>query len=40
VLGGPVEPGRVFDRTIGPDDVAYGYRLMADRASLKVRIAP
>lgn len=31
VLDGRVEPGRVFDRTVGLDDVPDGYRAMADR---------
>ena len=38
VLEGRVEPGRVFDRTIGLDDVPDGYRAMADRDALKVLI--
>jgi threonine dehydrogenase-like Zn-dependent dehydrogenase len=40
VLDGRVEPGRVFDRTIGLDDVPDGYRAMADRTALKVLIRP
>lgn len=40
VLDGTVEPGRVFDRTIGVDDVPDGYRAMADRSALKVLIRP
>jgi threonine dehydrogenase-like Zn-dependent dehydrogenase len=40
VLEGRIEPGRVFDRTIGLDDVPDGYRAMAGRQSLKVLIAP
>lgn len=40
VLEGRIEPGRVFDRTIGLDDVADGYRAMADRAALKVLVQP
>jgi threonine dehydrogenase-like Zn-dependent dehydrogenase len=38
VLDGRVQPGRVFDRTIGLDDVPDGYRAMADRDALKVLI--
>lgn len=38
ILEGRVEPGRVFDRTVGLDDVPAGYRAMADRAALKVLI--
>jgi threonine dehydrogenase-like Zn-dependent dehydrogenase len=40
VLDGTIEPGRVFDRTIGLNEVPDGYRAMADRAALKVLIRP
>ena len=40
VLDGTVEPGRVFDRTVGLDEVPDGYRAMADREALKVLIQP
>ena len=40
VLDGAVEPGRVFDRTVGLDDVPDGYRAMADREALKVLVRP
>ena len=40
VLEGKVEPGKVFDRTIGLDDVAEGYRAMKDREALKVLVRP
>jgi threonine dehydrogenase-like Zn-dependent dehydrogenase len=40
VLEGRIEPGRVFDRTIGLDDVPDGYRSMAGREALKVLIRP
>jgi threonine dehydrogenase-like Zn-dependent dehydrogenase len=40
VLDGTVQPGRVFDRTIGLDEVPDGYRMMADREALKVLINP
>ena len=40
ILEGRIEPGRVFDRTIGLDDVPEGYRAMNDRTSLKVLIRP
>jgi hypothetical protein len=40
VLEGRIEPGRVFDRTVGLDDVPDGYRAMADRASIKVLVIP
>ena len=40
VLDGTVEPGKVFDVTIGLDEVPGGYQQMADREALKVLIAP
>jgi len=40
VLDGTIEPGRVFDRTIGLGEVPEGYRAMADREALKVLIRP
>ncbi|MCU1446196.1 alcohol dehydrogenase catalytic domain-containing protein [Cryobacterium sp.] len=40
VLDGTIEPGKVFDRTVGFDEVAAGYRAMADREALKVLIRP
>jgi threonine dehydrogenase-like Zn-dependent dehydrogenase len=40
ILDGKIEPGRVFDSTIGLDKVPDGYRAMADRESLKVLIQP
>ncbi|GHJ47630.1 IMP dehydrogenase [Catellatospora sp. TT07R-123] len=39
VLDGKVQPGRVFDTTIGLDGVPEGYQAMADRRALKVLIA-
>jgi threonine dehydrogenase-like Zn-dependent dehydrogenase len=38
VLEGRVQPGKVFDRTVGLDQVPDGYRAMADRSALKVLI--
>jgi threonine dehydrogenase-like Zn-dependent dehydrogenase len=38
VLEGRVEPGRVFDRVIGLDEVPDGYRAMNEREALKVMI--
>ena len=38
VLEGTIEPGRVFDRSIGLDEVPDGYRGMNDREALKVQI--
>lgn len=40
VLDGKTEPGRVFDRTIGLEEVPDGYRAMANRQALKVLIRP
>ena len=40
ILDGTVEPGRVFDRTVGLDEVPDGYKAMAERESLKVLIRP
>ncbi|GAA3036695.1 zinc-dependent alcohol dehydrogenase family protein [Streptosporangium longisporum] len=40
VLDGSVLPGKVFDRTIGLDEVPDGYRAMDDREALKVLIRP
>lgn len=40
VLDGQIEPGKVFDRTIGLDEVADGYRAMNDREALKVLVKP
>ena len=40
ILDGTVEPGKVFDRTVGLDEVPDGYKAMAARESLKVLIQP
>jgi threonine dehydrogenase-like Zn-dependent dehydrogenase len=40
ILDGRIEPGRVFDRTVGLDGVPDGYRSMADRESIKVLVKP
>src|ERR687889_181567 len=40
VLEGRIEPGRVFDRTVGLDGVPDGYRAMAERESIKVLVTP
>ena len=40
ILEGNIEPGRVFDRTVGLDGVPDGYRAMADRESIKVLVKP
>ena len=38
VLEGRIEPGRVFDRTIGLQEVRDGYRAMDEREAIKVLI--
>jgi threonine dehydrogenase-like Zn-dependent dehydrogenase len=40
VLDGRLEPGRVFDRTVGIDGVPDGYRAMDAREALKVLVRP
>lgn len=40
VLDGTVEPGKVFDRTVGLDEVPEGYRAMDRREALKVLVRP
>ncbi|WAL68780.1 alcohol dehydrogenase catalytic domain-containing protein [Amycolatopsis cynarae] len=40
VLDGTVEPGKVFDRTVGLDEVPDGYRAMDQREALKVLVRP
>jgi threonine dehydrogenase-like Zn-dependent dehydrogenase len=40
VLEGRIEPGRVFDRTVGLDDTPEGYRAMDRREALKVLVRP
>jgi threonine dehydrogenase-like Zn-dependent dehydrogenase len=40
ILAGTIQPGKVFDQTVALDDVAAGYRAMADRTALKVLIRP
>lgn len=40
VLEGHIEPGRVFDRTVGFDGIPDGYRAMNERRSIKVLIDP
>src|SRR3954471_1131576 len=40
VLEGRIEPGRVFDRTVGLEGVPDGYRAMNDRESIKVMVKP
>ncbi len=40
VLEGRLEPGRVFDRTIGLEAVPDGYRAMDEREAIKVLVEP
>jgi len=40
VLEGRIEPGRVFDQTIGLNEVPEGYRAMDERKAIKVMVKP
>jgi threonine dehydrogenase-like Zn-dependent dehydrogenase len=40
IMQGRIEPGRVFDQTVGLEGVPDGYRAMADRTSIKVMVRP
>src|SRR3989442_11246603 len=40
VLEGKIDPGRVFDRVIGLDEVPDGYRAMNDREAIKGMVNP
>jgi len=40
VLEGRIQPGRVFDRTVGIDEVPEGYRAMDQREAIKVMVKP
>ena len=40
ILEGKIQPGRVFDRTVGLDGVPDGYRAMNKREALKVMVRP
>jgi threonine dehydrogenase-like Zn-dependent dehydrogenase len=40
ILEGRIDPGRVFDLTVGLDGVPDGYRAMADRESIKAIVQP
>jgi threonine dehydrogenase-like Zn-dependent dehydrogenase len=40
VIEGRIEPGRVFDRVVGLDEVPDGYRAMNDREAIKVMVKP
>ncbi|HVV00783.1 MAG TPA: zinc-dependent alcohol dehydrogenase family protein [Verrucomicrobiae bacterium] len=40
VLEGRIEPGRVFDRTVGLSEVPDGYRAMDKREAIKVMVKP
>jgi threonine dehydrogenase-like Zn-dependent dehydrogenase len=39
-MEGRIDPGRVFDSTIGLDGVPDGYRAMAEREAIKVMVRP
>src|SRR6266550_3441392 len=38
ILDGRIEPGRVFDRVVGLDEVPNGYRAMDEREAIKVMV--
>ena len=40
ILDGTIDPGRVFDRTVGLEETPDGYRAMNDREALKVMVRP
>jgi threonine dehydrogenase-like Zn-dependent dehydrogenase len=40
ILEGRIDPGRVFDRVVGLDEVPAGYRAMNERESIKVMVRP
>jgi hypothetical protein len=40
ILEGRIEPGRVFDRVIGLEEVPAGYRAMDERKAIKVMVKP
>jgi len=41
ILEGRIQPGRVFDRTVGMDEVPDGYQAMDQReATIKVLVKP
>jgi threonine dehydrogenase-like Zn-dependent dehydrogenase len=40
VLEGRIDPGRVFDRVIGLEEVPDGYRAMNEREAIKVMVKP
>ncbi len=40
ILEGRIQPGKVFDRTVGLRDTPDGYRAMAQRDSIKVLVQP
>ena len=40
ILDGRIEPGRVFDRVVGLDEVPNGYRAMDEREAIKVMVEP
>jgi threonine dehydrogenase-like Zn-dependent dehydrogenase len=40
VLEGRIEPGKVFDRDVGLDEIPDGYQAMAERESIKVMVTP
>lgn len=39
MLGGTIDPGRLFDRTVGREQVPDGYRPMAERQARRVLVS-
>jgi threonine dehydrogenase-like Zn-dependent dehydrogenase len=40
VLGGRIDPGKVFDQTLPLEQVADGYRAMDERRAIKTLLVP
>jgi threonine dehydrogenase-like Zn-dependent dehydrogenase len=38
ILDGTINPGKMFDLTVGIDDMAAGYKAMADRTAIKTLV--
>ena len=39
IYNGEIEPGKVFNKTVSLDDIAEGYRAMADREAIKTFVS-
>ena len=40
MLNGKIDPGKVFDLTLPPEQVAEGYRAMDERRAIKALLQP